>query len=314
MRAFLVATLGIVLLVGGTAPARGQPEPLPTLRISAPDTLSAVSARVEQFPTTRLATAMTLAGLRDPGGPIDVYLSPEDSDLARSTPPWISGFADAGRSLVVLFPARANGYPSNSLESLLHHEVAHVLFSRAARGHTVPRWFNEGLAMAAERPIALSDRTRLAWTLVRHGSPSLAELERLFSDDRAANQRGYAVANALVRDLLRVHGQNSAARVLSLIGQGQGFDDAFVDATGEPITHALDRFWSHQRLWGRWLPFLTGPAFLWAMITILALFAIGANRRRRAAQRRVWDEEETTDAERAVRERLLKGEPGGTVH
>ena len=314
MRAFLVATLGIVLLVGGTAPARGQPEPLPTLRISAPDTLSAVSARVEQFPTTRLATAMTLAGLRDPGGPIDVYLSPEDSDLARSTPPWISGFADAGRSLVVLFPARANGYPSNSLESLLHHEVAHVLFSRAARGHTVPRWFNEGLAMAAERPIALSDRTRLAWTLVRHGSPSLAELERLFSDDRAANQRGYAVANALVRDLLRVHGQNSAARVLSLIGQGQGFDDAFVDATGEPITHALDRFWSHQRLWGRWLPFLTGPAFLWAMITILALFAIGANRRRRAAQRRVWDEEETADAERAARERLLAGDPGESVH
>ena len=314
MRAFLVATLGIVLLVGATAPARGQPEPLPRLRINAPDTLSAVSARVEQFPTTRLATAMTLAGLRDPGPPIDVYLSPEDSDLARSTPPWISGFADAGRSLVVLFPARANGYPSNSLESLLHHEVAHVLFSRAARGHPVPRWFNEGLAMAAERPIALSDRTRLAWTLVRHGSPSLTELERLFGDGRAANQRAYAVASALVRDLLRVHGENGAARVLSLIGEGQGFDDAFLGATGEPLSHALDRFWSRQRLWERWVPFLTGPAFLWTMITMLALFAIGANRRRRAEQRRVWDAEETADAERAARERLLAGDPGESVH
>jgi len=314
MRAFLVATLGIVLLVGATAPARGQPEPLPRLRINAPDTLSAVSTRIEQFPTNRLATAMTLAGLRDPGPPIDVYLSPEDSDLARSTPPWISGFADAGRNLVVLFPARANGYPSNSLESLLHHEVAHVLFSRAARGHPVPRWFNEGLAMAAERPIALSDRTRLAWTLVRHGNPSLTELERLFGDGRAANQRAYAVASALVRDLLRVHGENGAARVLSLIGEGQGFDDAFLDATGEPLSHALDRFWSRQRLWERWVPFLTGPAFLWTMITMLALFAIGANRRRRAEQRRVWDAEETADAERAARERLLAGDPGESVH
>ena len=128
--------------------------------------------------------------------------------------------------------------------------------------------------MAAERPIALSDRTRLAWTLVRHGSPSLTELERLFGDGRAANQRAYAVASALVRDLLRVHGENGAARVLSLIGEGQGFDDAFLGATGEPLSHALDRFWSRQRLWERWVPFLTGPAFLWTMITMLALFAI----------------------------------------
>ncbi|MEO2197050.1 MAG: hypothetical protein ABGY72_13280, partial [bacterium] len=126
--------------------------------------------------------------------------------------------------------------------------------------------------------------------------------------------RGYAVASALVRDLLRVHGENGAARVLSLLGQGQGFDAAFVGATGEPLTHALDRFWSRQRVWGRWLPFLTGPAFLWSLITMLALFAIGANRRRRAEQRRVWDEEETADAERAARERLLKGDPGGSVH
>jgi hypothetical protein len=50
------------------------------------------------------------------------------------------------------------------------------------------------------------------------------------------------------------------------------------------------------------------------MITILALFAIGANRRRRAEQRRVWDEEETAEAERAVRDRLLNGDPGGSVH
>ena len=168
--------------------------------------------------------------------------------------------------------------------------------------------------MAAERPIALSDRTRLAWTLVRHGSPSLTELERLFGDGRAANQRAYAVASALVRDLLRVHGENGAARVLSLIGEGQGFDDAFLGATGEPLSHALDRFWSRQRLWERWVPFLTGPAFLWTMITMLALFAIGANRRRRAEQRRVWDAEETADAERAARERLLAGDPGESVH
>ncbi len=314
MRALLVSTLGLAILVGAAAQARSQPAALPTLRINAAASLSAVAQRVEQYPTTRFATAMTLAGLRDPGPPIDVFLSSEDSDLARGTPTWISGFADAGRNLVVLFPGRATGYPSNSLEALLHHEVAHILFARAARGRPVPRWFNEGLALAAERPVALSDRSRLAWTLVRHGTLSLAELERLFGDGRAANQRAYAVANALVRDLLRVHGQDSAARVLSLIGEGRGFDDAFSAATGEPLAGALDRFWSRQQLWGRWLPFLTGPAFLWTVITLLALLAIGTTRRRRAQQRRIWDEEERAEEDRLARERLLESDPGAWIH
>ena len=110
----------VVALVGADAPAVGQTAP-PTLRIDAPASLEAVAERVGRFPLSRLTTAMTLAGLTRAGPPIDVLLIAESSDLARGTPPWISGFADAGRNLVVLFPDRARSYPSDSLETLLHH-------------------------------------------------------------------------------------------------------------------------------------------------------------------------------------------------
>ena len=212
----------------------------------------------------------------------------------------------------MLFPNRARSYPSDSLETLLHHEVAHILFSRAARGRPVPRWFNEGLALAAERPVGLGDRSRLAWALVRYGGVSIAELEQLFGEGRAANQRAYAVSSALVRDLLQTHGESAAGRVLTLIGDGRPFDEAFANATGEPLVSAIDRFWSRQRVWGRWIPFLTGPAFLWMVITLLALFAIRSHRVRRAEQRRLWDEEERAAAERALRDRLLDGDPGAS--
>ena len=304
--------LGLVLaIVGVHTPAVGQTA-LPALRIDAPASLEAVAERVGRFPVSRLTTAMTLAGLTRPGPPIDVLLIAESSELARTTPPWISGFADAGRNLVVLFPNRARFYPSDSLETLLHHEVAHILFSRAAQGRPVPRWFNEGLALAAERPVGLKDRSRLAWTLVRHGVVSLSELEGLFDEGRAANQRAYAVASALVRDLLRAHGEASAGRVLSLVGQDRPFDEAFETATGEPLLAAIDRFWSRQRLWGRWIPFLTGPTFLWMVITLLALYAIRAHRRRRATQRRLWEAEEQAETERMLRQRLLDADPGAS--
>ena len=301
--------LAVVALVGAHAPAIGQTA-LPTLRIDAPPSLEAVAERVGRFPVSRLTTSMTLAGLTRAGPPIDVLLIAESSDLARGTPTWISGFADAGRNLVVLFPGRARFYPSDSLETLLHHEVAHILFSRAAAGRPVPRWFNEGLAMAAERPVGLGDRSRLAWTLIRHGGVSLPELERLFGEGQVANQRAYAVASALVRDLLRTHGEASAGRVLSLVGQGRPFDEAFEAATGEPLRVTVDRFWNRQRLWERWIPFLTGPTFLWMVITLLALVAIKAQRLRRAEQRRLWEEEEQAEADRALRERLAHADPG----
>ena len=292
MRTFLaVAALAVAQL-----PAAAQTVSLPTLRIDAPASLEAVAERVGRFRVSRLTTAMTLAGLTNAGPPIDVLIIPEGSDLASRTPRWISGFADARRNVVVLFPGRARSYPADSLETLLHHEVAHILFSRAARGRSVPRWFNEGLALAAERPAGLEDRSRLAWTLVRYGDVSLADLERLFGEGRAANQRAYAVASALVRDLLRTHGEARPGRVLALVGEGRPFDEAFETAMGEPLLTAVERFWSRQRLWRRWIPFLTGPAFLWMVITLLALYAIRTHRLRRAEQQRLWKKEEHAEA------------------
>ena len=304
-----LATAAVLALAIAHTPAAPQVVSLPTLRIDAPASLDTVGERVGRFPVSRLTTAMTLAGLTHAGQPIDVLLIAEHSELARGTPPWISGVADARRHMVVLFPARARSYPTDSLEALLHHEVAHILFSRAARGRPVPRWFNEGLALAAERPLGLEDRSRLAWTVIRHGGVPLPVLERLFGQGRAANQRAYAVASALVRDMLRTHGNASAGRILSLVGQDRPFDVAFEAATGEPLLAAVDRFWDSQRMWGWWIPFLTGPAFLWMVITLLALYAIIAHCRRRAEQRRRWDDEERAAAEQALRDRLIEADP-----
>ena len=293
--------LALTMLPAGADRTAAQPRP-PVLQIDAPASLETVAARVGRFPLSGLANAMTLAGLTDPGPPIDVLLIAEGSELARSTPSWISGFADAGRSLVVLFPERTRLYPTDSLEALLQHEVAHVLFSRAARGRPVPRWFNEGLALAAERPVGFEGRSRVAWTRIRHGEMSLSDLERLFTGGPAATRRAYAVASALVHDVLERHGEDSAGRILARLGRGRPFPRAFEEATGEPLAAAVDRFWLRRPVWIRWVAFAGRPLYQWMVITVLALCAIYAHRRRRAEQRRRWAEEE----EQVLAEDLLR--------
>ena len=307
--------LALTMLVTGAARPAAQPRPAvppraPVLEIDAPASLRTVAERVARFPLSGLANAMRLAGLSDPGPPIDVVLVAEGSELARRTPSWISGFADAARSLVVLFPERTRLYPTDSLEALLQHEVAHVLFSRAARGRPLPRWFNEGLALAAERPVGFEDRSRVAWTSIRHGEIPLSDLERLFTGGPTATRRAYAISSALVGDVLERHGDAVAGRILARLGQDRPFPRAFEEATGEPLDAAVDRFWRRRPIWIRWVAFAGRPLYQWMVITVLAICAIYAHRRRRAEQRRRWEEEEERElAEDLLRRRLREADP-----
>src|SRR5207245_1925365 len=80
-----------------------------------------------------------------------------------------------------LDPVRSPGYPDNTLEDVLRHEVAHILIWRASAGRPVPRWFNEGLAMEVERMRRFQDQTQLLYQLITGGRTSLEHLDRLFA-------------------------------------------------------------------------------------------------------------------------------------
>lgn len=276
-------------LVGASTGARAVP---PELEIEAPPSLERRVAEVEGFDLDRLDVAQRLAGLSAPGPPIRVVLAPEDSDQAQAAPSWVAGYALSSVDTVVLFPARAPSYPDRSLESLLHHEVAHILIDRAARGQPVPRWFHEGVAMAAGRAWNLEDMTRFAFERVRGRPVPLAELETWFRGDASHVHRAYSVAGAFVQDLISEHGQWVTGDILAGVGEGLTFEEAFQQATGVPLRAAQSRFLSKFTGFARWVPFLTSSVVLWIAVTGLALVAIWRRRRRDAALREKWDYEE----------------------
>lgn len=285
----LLLTVCIGTLTLGTAPAAATP---PELEISAPPELAGRAAEVESLDRDRLEVAMRLAGLTDPGPPIRVILAPESSDEAKAAPSWVAGYALGSIGTVVLFPARAPTYPDRSLESLLHHEVAHVLIDRAAGNRPVPRWFHEGVALAAGRAWNLEDRTRFAFERLRGTPVPLRELETWFRGDTSHVHRAYAVAGAFVHDLLTEHGQGVTGHILRQVRAGRSFEDAFWRATGEPLGAAQARFMAQFTGFARWAPFLTSSAALWMLVTALALVAIWRRRRRDAELHRRWEEEE----------------------
>jgi hypothetical protein len=264
----------------------------PRLAISAPRELADAAATLRAYPVSRLAGVVELVGLADPGAPVRVVLVPEAAPLARQTPRWISGFAVGAEGVVVLFPERVPSYPYDSLDALLAHEVAHVMLYRAAAGHPLPRWFQEGVALMAARDLRFADRERLLVGGVSGVPPSTAAVERAFAGEGYAVDTAYAIAGALAHELVRRHGRDAVARIAAEAAAGRPFPEAFAAATGEPLSGFEAAFWRRFRFLYRWVPFLTSGSALWLVVTGLAVLAIARRRARDAELRRRWAEEE----------------------
>lgn len=285
----------------------------PRLEVEAPPALGPVAARLRGYDPDRLAGIVSLVGLADPGPPIRVLLAPEGSPPAAGVPPWVTGYALSEQGIVVLLPERVPTYPDTSLEDLLRHEVAHVLVARAAGGHPLPRWFHEGMAMITSLSWGFDDHSRLSLALLTDRPVSMAGLDPLFGSGQSEVNRAYAISGSFVRDLVNRHGPRAAPKILAGVARGLSFQDAFRAATGISLEDAESSFWDRQTFWYRWVPVLTSSATLWLGITLLAVWAIRRRRKRDAALRRIWEEEDERQrlAEAA---RLAEPGPGEWIH
>ncbi len=281
------------LLVGtaallGAAVAVSAP---PRLVVEAPPALAAYAREVERLDPTAFLPAMELTGLWDPGD-VRVLLAPEGSALARRAPSWAVAYADPPAGTVVLIPTRTPTWPDDGLPDVVRHEVAHVLTFRAAGGRAVPRWFDEGLAMAAGRERVLEDDAREALAVLTGERLRFAQVDRLFHGGRSDANRAYALSSAFFGDLVARHGPAFPRRVLRWMAAGMPFEEAFRSATGVEFRDESANFWRSRRSLERWLPLLTSTAVVWFAIVLLAAWAVRVARGRRAARLAAWAEEE----------------------
>ena len=291
----LAAVLCLVLAF----PCRGERRP-PELRFEAPPRLAPQAERLSQLDRTPLLATMDLLGLHEPGPPIRVVLAPEDTPAARRAPSWAVAYAVSGAGLVVLIPSRVPVYPDSSLETVLHHEIAHVLIDRAAGHNAVPRWFNEGLAIHAAREWQLEDRARVSLATLRRGGVTLAELERRFHAGSHSASSAYALSAAFVRYVVDRHGALVTAKIFDHVAAGRSFEDAYHRATGTSLAAEEQAFWRHLDLWSKWVPLLGSSTTLWMLITALALWAFKRRRERDAEQLAAWDLEDRQQLESAT--------------
>jgi hypothetical protein len=221
-----------------------------------------------------------------------VILAPNGTLLAQEAPEWIAGYALSHASTIVLLTDRGLTYPNDSLNEVFLHEIGHILAHRAAGEQPLPRWFDEGLAMMAARTWDLEDRARLVWAMVSGTQVSLDELNALFIKDDTSVRRAYVLAYAFTLDLLGHTRRDVPKRILAKVKQGLSFSEAFAQTTFMTLTQAEESFWSRQTLWNRWIPVATSSGMVWLSITLLAFWAFTRQRKRAAAIKKQWREDD----------------------
>ena len=264
----------------------------PQFFIEAPESLAPLAAHLEETNPASLQRIMHLVGLEHSGPTIRVILAPNDSPPAKDAPAWMSGYAIGQTSTIVLFTDRTLTYPNNSLNDVFLHEIAHILAHRAAGGHPMPRWFDEGLAMMAARTWEMEDQARLVWAMVSGTEVSLAELNTLFVKDDTSVRRAYVLAHAFTKDLLEHTQQDVPQHILAKVKEGLSFPEAFAQTTFMTLAQAEEDFWNRQTIWNRWVPVATSSGMVWLTITLLAFWAYTKQRRRAAAIKQQWKEDD----------------------
>ncbi len=152
--------------------------------------------------------------------PVVLYSGEQFHDITRS-PQWAAAAFDG----TIRVPMRGAGEKGEDLDRVLAHEFAHALIrSLATRG--LPTWLNEGLASALE-----GDDLEWASTTIATASrfPALTTLMAPFGKMSAGDAKvAYAASALAARRLLDEAGGGAVANLLRDLGDGVGFEQAFL--------------------------------------------------------------------------------------
>jgi hypothetical protein len=172
-----------------------------------------------------------------------------------------------------------------SLETVLRHELTHLVLHWVVGEARVPRWFNEGLAIVESDELAF-ERLKLLWPGVASGEITpLRRLDRTFPSRDFEVNRAYAESGDVVRFLTRYQGEWRVRELLHRLQRGEPFYEAMESTWGQSVPE-LEHAW-HLDLQRRFsvMPTVTAGMTLWVAVGVMAVLAYV--KRRRDIRRRI---------------------------
>lgn len=200
--------------------------------------------------------------------------------VGHPPPDYATGVAYSRWGVILLTMSAPESWEPPDLEVVLVHELSHVVLHRAVRGHPVPRWFNEGVAIHQSEVRLLSRMSSLLQAAAQQSIHRLSELDRNFPSRPHEVNTAYAQSASIIGFLRRTdNDQKRFHRMIRSLREGATFDTALANAYGWTRI-GLERQWRESlRTRYRILPALFAGSTIWVAAAILVIFAYRRRRR-----------------------------------
>ncbi|MEW5994703.1 MAG: peptidase MA family metallohydrolase [Candidatus Zixiibacteriota bacterium] len=224
-----------------------------------------------------------------------VYLF-EDLDsfdrlLRGRFPDWGAAAAIPERGAIVIkSPDKFN--VGKSPAELLAHEYAHLVVGHCSGFYSVPRWFDEGVAMLVSTEWTWSDNVAMSKAAVFGEFMPLHKIDMVNRFNRSQAQVAYAQSYLAVKYLIDNYGSQSLARFLDQIAQGAGADDALLASCGATCAEFEEEFQDYLRARYNVVTLFTDTMFFWLALAVIVLIGVFLRYRKRRQYYKRWEQEE----------------------
>lgn len=201
------------------------------------------------------------------------------------------GVAMSESATIVLNGEQVRVAPEATISTVLVHEFAHLYLGVRCTGD-LPRWLNEGLAMAMAGEWNIEDTASLVMTATVGQLIPVRNLQTRFPVQADQQRLAYRQSYSLTNYLMRETADESLANLIAQI-RGKEGEERLRQLWNPLHRDAIEIAWQKSlRSKSNWILFGFSSGVIWMLIMVLAFVAWGMRKWRSRALRAEWNEEE----------------------
>lgn len=232
--------------------------------------------------------------------PIVIELVDVDNEIEvigkdyKNLPYWVAGYASPSDNRIVIRYKNIGSYPYLNLRSVLKHELSHIFLYRICKVNnvSVPKWFDEGLAMYVEKKWDLQDYYQASIRSIILQPIPLEKLRFYFPTEEQEAKIAYVESFSFINYLMHKNGDDFLNEVINRLIKGEDFEKIILTLTKKTIEEN-ERDW-HNAIFKyyKWIPIVASTGFLWIIITLFTFFFYWKKRKKDQLIVKKWQEEE----------------------
>jgi hypothetical protein len=231
--------------------------------------------------------------------PVAVIVAPDTRSFNElhggRLPEWGEAFGDSRRMVIGIDASRVL-LSTRPLETVVRHELSHILFSQRTAGTRCPTWLLEGIAMRQSREWTLRDQWNLALTVWRDDMPRLDDLGGRFPKSASRAAMAYRISFAAVDELL-AGGERDLITFTAFLRDTGDFERAFRTTFGETVPEFSGRFEASMRSRYRKTSLILNVSPYGLTLSILFMLAYLVKRSRSRRKIEQWQREDSNHGE-----------------